>query len=64
MMNKNTKFLNDLLAFTRYIHFNDKMSVKEKYAALVATLGHDLTGLINEDKFFSPRVSGYSKLEQ
>ena len=57
----NKSFLKDLLAFTRYIHFNDKMDVQAKYNALVSTLGHDLNGILNEDKFFSPRVSGYSK---
>lgn len=60
----NKSFLKDLLAFTRYIHNTDKMSIEKKYFALVSTLGHDLNGIINEDKFFSPRVSGYSKLEE
>jgi len=64
MMNKNTKFLKDLLAFVRYIHNNDTMTMEKKYYALVSTLGHDLNGVINEDKFFSPRCSGYSKLEE
>lgn len=63
-MNKNKQFHKDLLAFVRYIHNNDTKSLSEKYFAIVATLGHDLNGIINEDKFFSPRCSGYSKLEQ
>lgn len=63
-MNKNMgKFLTDLLAFTRHIHFNDNMTLEQKYNALVSTIGHDLNGVINRDEFFSPRCSGYSKLE-
>jgi hypothetical protein len=62
MMNK--QYLKDTLAFVRYIHNDENRTDKAKYDALVSTLGHDLNGLINEDKFFSPRVSGYSKLEE
>jgi hypothetical protein len=62
-MNKETHlFLNDLLAFTRYIWYSDKTDA-QKLNALVSTLGHDLNGLIEDEPFFSPRVSGYSKLE-
>ena len=60
---KNKLFLYDLLAFTRYIWNSDKTDT-EKLNALVSTLGHDLNGVLNEDKFFSPRCSGYSALEQ
>lgn len=63
-MNKKNQFLKDLLAFTRYIHNTDKMTTEEKYHALVCTIGHDINGLLAEDKFFSPRCSGYSKLEK
>jgi hypothetical protein len=31
------------------------------YLALVSTLGHDLNGLINEERCFRPRVSGYAQ---
>jgi hypothetical protein len=62
MMNK--QYLKDTLAFVRYIHNDTNKSDKAKYDALVSTLGHDLNGLINEDPFFRPRVSGYSKLEE
>jgi len=61
---KDKQFLYDLRAFVRYIHNNDAKSLSEKYFALVATLGHDLNGILNEDKCFRPRVSGYSALEQ
>ena len=63
-MNKNNKqFLKDLLAYVRFVHNHPKYSSKEKYSAIVSTIGHDLNGIINEDAFFSPRVTGYSKLE-
>ena len=61
-MNKNTKFHKDLLAFTRYIWKSDKTDT-EKLHALVSTMGHDLNGIIAEDEFFSPRCSGYARLE-
>lgn len=61
-MNKNKQFLRDLLAFARFNHDDKSKDIKAKYYALVSVLGHDLNGLINEDKFFSPRCSGYSKL--
>ena len=60
---KNKEYLKDTLAFIRYIHNDTNRSDKAKYDALISTLGHDLNGLINEDKCFSPRVTGYSKLE-
>ena len=59
---KNKLFLYDLLAFTRYIWNSDRTDT-EKLHALVSTLGHDLNGVIAEDKFFSPRCSGYAKRE-
>jgi len=61
---KDKQFLYDLLAFVRYIHNSDTKSDRQKYLALVSTLGHDLNGILNEDPFFRPRVSGYSALEQ
>ena len=60
---KDKQFLKDLLAFTRHIWLSDKTDT-EKLHALASTLGHDLNGVIAGDKFFSPRVTGYSKLEQ
>lgn len=63
MMNKET-YLKDTLAFVRYIHNDDTKSLSEKYFAIVGTLGHDINGILNEERCFSPRVSGYSKLEQ
>ena len=65
MMNKknNKQFLNDLLGFVRYIHNDSTMSLESKYSAIVSTIGHDLNGVINEDAFFSPRVTGYSRME-
>ena len=60
----NKQYLKDTLAFVRYIHNDENKSDRAKYLALVSTLGHDLNGLINEDPFFRPRVSGYSKQEE
>jgi len=63
-MNKNKQFHKDLLAYTQYIYNDKTKEVTQKYHALISVLGHDLNGLINEDKCFRPRVSGYSALEQ
>jgi hypothetical protein len=62
-MNKNTndQFLKDLLGYVRAIHNDENKSEKAKYLALISTLGHDLNGVINEEPFFRPRVSGYSQ---
>jgi hypothetical protein len=60
---KDKQFMKDMLAYVRYIHNHKKMNKKEKYAAIVSTIGHDFNGLINEDRFFTPRVTGYSRLE-
>jgi hypothetical protein len=58
---KDKTFLKDLLAYVRFVHNHPTYSSKEKYAAIVSTIGHDLNGIINEDRCFSPRVSGYAK---
>ena len=57
----NKQYLKDTLAYVRYIHNDTNKSDRAKYLALVSTLGHDLNGLINEDKCFRPRVSGYAQ---
>jgi hypothetical protein len=59
MMNK--QYLKDTLAYVRYIHNDPNKSDRAKYLALVSTLGHDLNGLINEERCFRPRVSGYAE---
>jgi len=61
---KDKTFLKDTLAFIRYIHNNPTMDQQRKYHSIISTLAHDLNGLINEDRCFSPRVSGYAKLEE
>ena len=61
---KNKAYLEDTLAFIRFIHNDSNKSDRQKYLALVSTLGHDLNGILNEDQFFSPRVSGYAKSEK
>ena len=59
----NKQYLKDTLAFIRHIHLSDRTD-KDKYAAILMTLAHDLNGLINNERCFSPRVTGYSKLEK
>lgn len=60
-MNKNKQILTDMLGFLKYVHYETDLSREEKYNMVLSTFAHDLNGLITEDKFFSPRVSGYSK---
>ncbi len=61
MMNK--QYLKDTLAFVRFIHNNPAMDAGRKYHALISTLAHDLNGLINEERCFAPRVTGYAQAE-
>jgi len=61
MMNK--QYLKDTLAYVRYIHNDTNKSDRAKYLALISTLGHDLNGILNEERCFRPRVSGYSQLD-
>ena len=37
------------------------MDEGRKLNLLVATLMHDLSGTLDKDEFFTPRVNGYSK---
>jgi hypothetical protein len=57
------QFLKDTLAYIRYVHNDKNKSDRDKYYALISTLGHDLNGVINEEPFFRPRVSGYSSID-
>jgi len=64
LLNMNNKqYLKDTLAFVRFIHNDKNKSDRAKYLALISTLGHDLNGVLNEEPFFRPRVSGYSSLD-
>ena len=54
-------FLEDLLSFVTYIHRSKDMDEGRKLNLLVATLMHDLSGTLDKDEFFTPRVNGYSK---
>lgn len=54
------KFIEDLLSFVAYVHRNTDMEDSKKLSLLVTTLMHDLSGTLDGDEFFSPRVSGYS----
>lgn len=51
----------DMLGFIRHTFYRNDIDEAKKLYAIVGTLGHDLNGLINEDPFFSPRVTGYRK---
>ena len=63
MMNKDKQFLQDLLGYVRYVHNDENKSDRAKNLALISTLGHDLNWVLNEEPFFRPRVSGYSRME-
>jgi hypothetical protein len=54
-------FLEDLLSFVAYVHRNTNLDDSKKLSLLVTTLMHDLSGMLNKDEFFTPRVNGYSK---
>ena len=54
-------FLEDLLSFVAYAHRNTNLDDSKKLSLLVTTLMHDLSGMLNKDEFFTPRVTGYSK---
>lgn len=59
MENKTTYM--DMLGFLRHTFNRNDLDEAKKLNAIVSTLGHDLNGLINEDPFFSPRVTGHRK---
>lgn len=54
------QFIQDAAAFIRSAHsdktWNDNI--------VLATLCHDITGLANDERCFSPRVTGYAQREQ
>jgi len=56
MTKKEKEILNDFKAFIDW-------SVKNKRSLsfTLANLNHDIVGLAKEDKWFSPRTTGYSK---
>ena len=54
----------DMLGFLRHTYNRNDIDETKKLHMIVGTLGHDLNGLINEDPFFSPRVTGYRKTSQ
>jgi hypothetical protein len=49
----------DMLGFVRYTYNRNDIDDSKKLHMIVGTLGHDLSGLINEEPCFSPRVTGY-----
>jgi hypothetical protein len=54
------EFLLNLLGFLNWVD-NSGKSVEEKYSLIQNTLPHDIRGVYVQDKWFSPRVSGYKK---
>lgn len=52
-------FLQDLLSFVAYVHRNTDIDDSRKLSLLVTTLMHDLSGVIDGDTCFLPRVNGY-----
>jgi hypothetical protein len=57
----NQVFIEDLLSFVAYVHRNTNLDDRGKLTLLITTLMHDLSGMLNKDEFFTPRVNGYSK---
>jgi hypothetical protein len=57
---ENNKVLKDILGFLNWVASSDKTQ-EEKYSLIQTTLPHDLRGILVQDKWFSPRVSGYNK---
>ena len=55
------KFLEDLLSFVLFTYRRTDMDDTRKLRSIVDTLAHDLTGTLDGDDFFRPRMSGYSK---
>jgi Tfp pilus assembly protein PilN len=53
-------FLQDAAAFIRSAHRDGKWSD----SIILTTLIHDITGLANDERCFSPRVTGYAQREQ
>jgi hypothetical protein len=51
----------DMFGFIRHTFYRNDIDDTKKLSMIVGTLGHDLRGLIDEDPFFSPRVTGYRK---
>lgn len=54
------KFIEDLLSFVVFVCRRTDIDANKQVALLYSTLAHDLSGKLNDDPFFSPRVSGYS----
>ena len=51
----------DLLGFVRYIENQKALNVNDSYSLIKDVLTHDIIGLVNKEKNFLPRSSGYSK---
>jgi len=51
----------DMFGFIRHTYNRNDINDAKKLHMIVGTLCHDLRGLIDEDPFFSPRVTGYRK---
>ena len=60
-MNKNNQFLKDLQGYLYAVHTSKALTTEEKYNRILATFGHDLNGVIEDEPFFLPRVSGYAE---
>lgn len=57
----NKQFLKDLQAYIISVKVDAKLSTEEKYNRIASTLLHDLHGVIEDEPFFLPRVSGYAE---
>lgn len=57
----NKQLLEDLLSFVVHTSRRTDIDANKQVALLYATLIHDLSGALDDDPFFCPRVYGYSK---
>ena len=59
MTKKEQKILLDLAGFIAFAYEHPK---KVSFNKALATLAHDIRGLVNEEPCFSPRSSGYAEV--
>jgi hypothetical protein len=62
-MMQEKQFLKDLLAYVKFVDNDNTLDAGQKYHNLILTISHDLHGVINEERCFAPRVTGYAQAE-
>tara|TARA_Y100001963_G_scaffold91136_1_gene125608 strand:- start:4094 stop:4393 length:300 start_codon:yes stop_codon:yes gene_type:complete len=51
----------DILGFIKYIENKKELNINDSYNLIKDVLIYDIIGLVNKEKNFLPRSSGYSK---